>query len=284
MALTGRLRNAMTIVPPNLEARMSIVLTLVCALAACNGSKPTERPSPTAVGSTTTMPPNEPRPTPSVPSQLTAPREERTSAYAVTWSVSTEAAAKGSDERVLKLEYQVKAFEELYISDRLWNSDPVSYRVPDPFGVYRFVRDGSLRLVFAQAPKPPNVMFGNTYPPLYSRVLAGETRRQTVRIKLPVDEYSALGLARDVNAPTVVEQVSRVYFVLGVSLRSTMGGAPAPPMRESGEKDGYVVNGSKNIVLAMDVDKLPVKRRTGYMARFPLPGEPGPDPMPVNSP
>jgi hypothetical protein len=258
-----------------------VVLTLACALAACNSSKPTERTSPTAVGSTTTVPPNEPRPTPSVPSQLKAPREARTSAYAVTWSVSTEAATKGSEERVLKLDYQVKAFEELYVSDRLWDDDPKLYRVPDPMGGYRFVQDGSLRLVFAQAPHPPNMIVERTYPPLFSRVLAGETRRQTVRIKLPVDEYS--GLSRNINAPTVLEDVSRVYLVLGISLRSSMGSAPTPPPRESGEKAGYVVYGADNIVLAMDVDKLPVKRRTGYMARFPLPGEPGPDPLPTGS-
>jgi hypothetical protein len=265
---------------------MLVVLTLACALAACDSARPTPPtlwPAGSAAGGASNVgaPPIAPRPPPRVPVQIKAPREARTSAYAVTWSVSTEAATKGSDERVLKLDYQVKAFEELYVSDRLWDDDPKLYRVADPMGVYRFVQDGSLRLVFAQAPHPPNVILGRTYPPLFSRVLAGETRRQTVRIKLPVDEYS--GLSRNINAPTVLEEVSRVYLVLGISLRSTMGSAPTPPPRESGEKVGYVVYGADNIILAMDVDKLPVKRRTGYMARFPLPGEPGPDPMPTGS-
>lgn len=256
-----------------------VVLALIGAFAGCNSGKPTQTTSPSAMGSTAVIPPKETRPPPSVSVQLKAPREARTSAYAVTWSVNTEAAAKGSDERVLKLDYQVKAFEELYISDRLWDDDATQHRIPDPMGVYRFVHDGSLRLVFAQAPSPPNILLGKTYSPLYSRILPGETRRQTVRIKLPVDEYSSLG--RNVNAPTVLEEVSRVYFVLGLALRSTLGTAPAPPPRESGEKAGYVVYGSNNIILAMDVNKLQVKRRTGYMARFPLPGEPDPDPLPV---
>ena len=249
-----------------------LVPTLVCALMACDSVKSTQGtlpPAASATGSSSRLgaPPKETRSSPSAPSQFNAPRDARTPAYEITWSVAVVAGE-------LKLDYQVKALEELYVSDRLWDDDAAQHRIPDPYGVYRFVQNGSLRLVFAQAPHPPNVMLGKTYQPLYSRVLAGETRRQTVRIKLPVDEYSSL--ARDVNAPTAVEEVSRVYFVLGVRLRSTIDRAPAPPPRESGESAGYVVYEPTEVILAMDVDKLPVKRRTGYMARFALPGEPTP--------
>lgn len=262
-----------------------VVLTLACALAGCDSAKPTQSTSPSAVGSTTTMPPNEPRPTPTVPSQLKAPREERTSAYAVTWSVSTEAAANGNDERVLKLEYHVKAFEELYIADRLY-SDPDHFLVPDPFAVHRYVQDGSLRLVFGPAPYPAGMTVAIPSDlPLYSRILAGETRQQTVRIKLPIDEYPSEwpgpgGVV--VRAPTVSEEVSRVYFVLGYRLRSTLDHAPAVP--EKAKEAGYIVKRPKFIILAMDVDNLPVTRHTGYMARFPLPGESGPNPAPIVSP
>jgi hypothetical protein len=154
----------------------------------------------------------------SKPAQLKAPPEERTSAYEVTWSLRIK--PKGSGARALELEYQVRAFEELYIADRSWADDAVNDRVPDPFGVYRFVQNHSLRLVLADAPYPPNVYVSNRYPPLYSRGRAGETRRNAVWIELPVDEYSAL--SRDIHSPTVIEDVTRVYFVLGVRLRSTM--------------------------------------------------------------
>lgn len=88
----------------HLDPRMSIVLTLICALAACDAAEPRQNTLPPAVsaagsGAKTDTIPKDARPSPSTPSRLNAPREARTSAYAVTWSVSTEAAAKGSDER-----------------------------------------------------------------------------------------------------------------------------------------------------------------------------------------
>jgi hypothetical protein len=268
-----------------LDPSRIVVLTLIGALAGCNSGKSTQSTSPGAMGSTAIMLPKEARPTPNVSVQFKAPREERTRAYAVTWSVSTEAAAKGSDERVLKLEYQVKAFEELYVADRLYR-DPDRFRVPDPFAVYRYVQDGSLRLVFAPAPLPAGMMVAIPSDlPLYSRILPGETREQTVRIKLPIDEYPSEwpkfgGVVAD--APTVSEEVSRVYFVLGYRLRSTLDHAPAAPAKA--KEAGYLVKRPDLIILAMDVDKLPVTRHTGNMARFPLPGEPGPNPTPVGAP
>jgi hypothetical protein len=210
---------------------------------------------------------------------MNASATEKSSAYELTWSLSTASPTDGENDDGLKLDYAVTAFEELYISDRLWDDDAAQHRIPDPFGVYRFVHDGSLRLVFAQAPRPPNVKLGKTYPPLYSRILAGETRRQSVRIEVPVDEYSSLG--RNINAATVLEEVSRVVFVLGYQLRSALDRAPTPPPRETAETAGYVVYEPELIISELRVDRLQVKRRTGYMARFPLPGEPGPAPMPI---
>jgi hypothetical protein len=204
---------------------------------------------------------------------------EKSSTYELTWSLSIAEPAGGGSDRALKLEYAVKAFEELYIADRLWDYDAEHRRIPDPFGVYRFVRDGSLRLVFAQAPHPPNVQLGRLFQPLYSRIRAGETRHNAVLIKLPVDEYSAL--ERDINAPTALEEVSRVLFVLGYRLRSTMDKDPWTPAGETPETAGYVVYAPSLILSEIHVDALPVKRRTGYMARFPLPGEPKPAPIPV---
>jgi hypothetical protein len=256
--------------------RVLAILVAASALSACNS--PTQAPTRSDAGDVTSRP----RTTARASSPLVAPREESTSAYQVTWSLHTEPTAKGGNDRALVLEYQVKAFEELYLSDLLWDDDPVRHRIPDPFGVYRFVRDGSLWLVFAQALKPPNIRIANPYRPLYSRVLPGETRRRAFRIKLPVDEYSAL--ARDVHGPTVLEEVSRVFFVLGYRLRSTLDRDPEPPLNETAEEAGYVVYDPKLIVLALPIDRLLVKRRTGYIARFALPGEPGSDPMPLPVP
>jgi hypothetical protein len=197
---------------------------------------------------------------------------ERSAAYEIDWSLV-------ADDKTLTLELVVTANEELYVTDRLWDYDEARRRVPDPFGVYRFVHGESLRLVFAQAPWPSNVTPRIVHAPLSSRVLDGQKHRRKVSIALPVDEYSAL--ARDVDSPAVLELVKKVHLVLGIRLRSTLDADPVPPPRESPEQAGYIVNDPKLVVSTMAVEALPVKRRTGYIARFPLPGEPGPGPAPM---
>ncbi|HVJ90926.1 MAG TPA: hypothetical protein VM580_14080 [Labilithrix sp.] len=179
---------------------------------------------------------------------------------------------------MLKLDYSIKAFEELYVSDRLWSYDDDGNRICDPFSVYRFVVNDALRLVFMQAPHAPNVAPRVLYTPLYSRVRGAETHQRSIAIELPVDEYSSL--ARNIAAPTVVQTISRVLLVMGYRLRSTMAGDPSPPVNETADQAGFVVNDPKLIVSTLDVERLPVKRRTDYMARFALPGEPGPGPAP----
>ncbi|MBZ5712702.1 hypothetical protein [Nannocystis pusilla] len=203
---------------------------------------------------------------------------ERTPAYALSWSFSAvDGAAAG--EPTFKLEYELDAFEELYVGDRLWVLDRAGKRVPDPFGVYRFVAGESLRLVFARPPVPPNVMPRVVFQPLFSRVGPGETRRNEVLLKAPIDEYSALG--RDIHAETVLEEVSKVILVLSYRLRSTMDKDPVPPPFESPDEAGYIVSEPELIISTLAGTQVPVKRRTGYIARFPLPGEPGPGPAPL---
>jgi hypothetical protein len=200
---------------------------------------------------------------------------ERSATFELIWSLSTMNAA--DNHHALKLDYQVKAHQELYVGDRLWDYDKHRRVAADPFGVYRFVHNGSLRLVFAQAPHAPDFVPRIVYAPLYSRVLAGETHHGSVLLAMPVEEYSAL--ARDTKAPTTTEEVSRVTLVLSYRLRSTMDADPVQHSKEAKFR-GYIVHGPQTVISSMAVDKLPVKRRTGYIARFPLPGEPEPAPMP----
>lgn len=192
----------------------------------------------------------------------------------LTWSLDRFVRDGGGP--ALRLTYEVEAHEELYLADRLWDDDPVQYRVPDPHGVYRFVREGSLRLVFAPPPAPPNIQLLKYYEPFYSRVRAGETRRREVEVGVPVDEYSAL--ARDVSAPSALEEVSRVYLVMGYRPRATLAADPVPPINETAEETGYIVHDPSFVLSSLDAEPIAVRRRTGYVARFPLPGEPGPPP------
>lgn len=194
-------------------------------------------------------------------------KTEKSPAFELVWSL--ERVAQNNAGPALKLSFQFKAQEDLYISDRLWDYAKGGKRIPDPFGVYRFVVEGSLLLVFAQAPSPPNVLPRVVYTPLFSHIPAGETRKNSVLMPLPVDEYSSL--ERDTDAPTAVEQVSRATLILGYRLRSTMDKDAAPPPRENAEEAGYIVHNPQLIVSALDVDPIAVKRRTEPTARFTLP-------------
>ena len=205
---------------------------------------------------------------------------EENPSYILRWSLTPSPSGSGGDERLV-LRYSVQAFEELYVSDRLWDHRRKVGQVPDPFGVYRFVVGDTLRLVFEQAPHPPNIVPNNVFPPRFSRVAAGETLERSVDIALPVEEYSAL--ARDVSEPSEVEQVEQVELVLGYCLRSELDADPVPPPNQSAEQAGYLLpKAPKRIVSRCKLETpIAVKHRSGYMARYPLHGEPAPGPAPL---
>jgi hypothetical protein len=205
---------------------------------------------------------------------------QRSTSCLLEWSLSVDSVA-GVAQPTLTLAYEIHAFEELYVTDRLWDHDTTGRRITDPFGVYRFVSGDRLRLVFAQAPHASNLRPHICYAPLSSRVRVGEIHRRQVAIALPVDEYSAL--ARNVAAPTALDHVSKVDLVFGIRCRSEMDRDPAPPLGAS-ESVGYLVHDAKLLVSSCDVEALPVRRRTVYMPRFALPGEPPPGPAPLPSP
>jgi hypothetical protein len=135
---------------------------------------------------------------------------ESSGAYELSWSIDTvdQPDAAGAAGPALELELELEALEELYVGDRLWDYDKSRARTADREGVYRFVHDGALRLVFARAPSPSNVMPRVVYEPLFSRVEAGQKHRRRVTLGLPVHEYSSL--ARDMSEPTSLVEVERV--------------------------------------------------------------------------
>ncbi len=178
----------------------------------------------------------------------------------------------------MRLDYAITAHEDLYVADRLWDYTRQGARVADPHGVYRFVRDGSLRLLFGQAPRPSNVSLRVVYAPLYSRVRAGETRRGEALLPAPVDEYSSL--ARDLGSPSVIEHVARATLILEYRLRRTMREDPRPPIEERAEDVGYIVHDPSRAISTSQTAPFAVRRRTSYVARVALPGEPGPGPYP----
>lgn len=186
------------------------------------------------------------------------------------WSL-TEARGDGAEgERTLKLTYRIDAGSELYVSDRLWEYDASRSVVPDPFEVYRFVRDDSVRLVFDKSPALPNTSVRVTYAPLYSRVMPGVAHEREIPLRVPVEEHS--GMPYDPDAPTVIQQVSRAILVMGYRLRATMERDPAPPLGVSDDV-GFVVTNPSKFISSLAISTLEVRCRTVPFARYTLPGE-----------
>jgi hypothetical protein len=192
-------------------------------------------------------------------------------AFDLVWSFGVEPDPQvPSNPPSAKLRYEVRAREEVFLSDKLWDYDSKAVRIPDPFGVYRFVHGMSLRLFFGQAPWPEGRSFRNVYKPLFSRVAAGGVHSRTVPLAVPIDEYSAL--ERNIAAPTEEEVVARVTLVLDYRLRSEMKDDPKPPPFED-ESVGYIVHDPQQLVSKLDTDDLPVKRRVEPIARIMLPSD-----------
>ena len=188
--------------------------------------------------------------------------------FTLRWSIEVDGAAPHAT-----LRYELTAREELYLSDRLWDLDRTGRRIADPYGVYRFVHGRTLRLVFAQAPMPPRISLRQVYAPFSSRVRAGETHRRSVPLALPAEEYSSL--ARDVGSPSELDHVDRVTLVFEHRARSEMPADPLPPAREDGDAVGFIVHDMHRLVSSVEVQSLPVRRRTGYITRIALPGDAG---------
>ncbi len=64
---------------------------------------------------------------------------------------------------------------------------------------------------------------------------------------------------------------------------SSSGGISPPAPPSPPRKSGYLVNDRELLVSSMTVPPIAVKRRLDYIARFPLPGEPGPEPIDLAS-
>ncbi|MBK8251555.1 MAG: hypothetical protein IPK82_02675 [Polyangiaceae bacterium] len=200
-------------------------------------------------------------------------KSETNQTFALTWSLS-------ADKDKLELNIQIQPHEEMFVADRLWVYTPEGEVVGDPWGVYRFAMGNSLRLVFADSPCPPNISPQILFEPRFSKIKQGAIHRIHVSIKLPIDEYSAL--ARDVDSPHSVEMVNSVTLIIAYRTQKSLGEEPSPPYGETGDNAGYLVFDPEFVVSTMEVPALPVRKRTGYIARFALPGEPEPEPIPLN--
>jgi hypothetical protein len=115
----------------------------------------------------------------------------QTQAFTLAWSLRAMRNGDANSPAHLQFDFQLEAREEVFIADKLWDFDSSNQRIPDRFGVYRFVHEGTLRLLFGQAPRPSNILPRVIYAPLYSRIRAGEVHQKSLLLTLPVDEFES---------------------------------------------------------------------------------------------
>lgn len=78
----------------------------------------------------------------------------------------------------------------LLVFDKLWGGDSSGKVSQDQLGIYRFIEDGTLRLLLGQAPPPANknVLYRNV--PYLTRVEAGATLEHDIVVAAPVREHN----------------------------------------------------------------------------------------------
>ena len=165
----------------------------------------------------------------------------------------------------LSLTYAVEAFEELFVSDRLWDRKRGAPRSADPQGIYRFVHDRSLRLVLDRAPYPPNVSPAVVYEPFFlarrgqgNASPYGQHRPPGGRIFLFLAQHRSARGAGGGEHRALRAGLSPAVRA-GSRPRSAPGGGPP-------KAPGFVVTSPTRIVSSADVSHpIQVKRRTGYI-------------------
>jgi hypothetical protein len=147
----------------------------------------------------------------------------------------------------------------------------------DPEKIYRFERDGGLRLLLGVAPLPrrKTVLFSNT--PLATRIATNGTLKDTVAIDVPVAEYSPY-FSKD--GAHEIKQVDRVLLLVDYFLADS-----GIPVKAVPDLPGlFKASGASRRFVKMLVSEkrspspIEVKRRTDELDRIDLPGE-APEPF-----
>lgn len=157
----------------------------------------------------------------------------------------------------------------LLVFDKLWNLDGGSKLVPDAQALYRFVHDGTLRLLLGVAPPPSDKTVAYRNVPYVTRVPAHGTLEYDLVIAAPVREHSPYFPPPDdgVFASEAVTGVELFVQYLPETPHIKLIASPVLPgafsLATPGVWDGAPVLCSGAASLA-----IPVLRRTDTFARW----------------
>ena len=169
---------------------------------------------------------------------------------------------------------------DVLVFDRLWTVDRDNQPVADPQRVYRFERDGELRLLFGGAPLPRLFLVTFANVPYATRIRAGTAHEIELSFPLPVTEYSCyFDEAASSTCARVVARRVRV-IVTCLVVRSGVQFAPVaadPTAFKVGPAE--IVARASSAVATCPCPGITVLRRTDMFDRVTLPGE-TPEPLP----
>lgn len=126
----------------------------------------------------------------------------------------------------LSLRFVAPASNDVFVLDRLWRLDKSSQPVVDKEPIYRFERDGSLRLLLGTCPVRRSMNYKNV--PHASRVPAGGAYERTISIANPLKEYSCYFPSPEPEKSAVVPVNRLVLIVEYVPAVAPVEGTPAP--------------------------------------------------------
>jgi hypothetical protein len=118
----------------------------------------------------------------------------------------------------------------VYVLDfpwRLENNAPVA----DAQQVYRFERDGTLRLLLGAPPLPARMNVAIHFIPFASRVASGAVHDVELSIRLPVEEYNPYFTPAEARATRNVTRLDLIVQVVSEKEGVRTGAAPGIPRR-----------------------------------------------------
>jgi hypothetical protein len=190
----------------------------------------------------------------------------KSSDLSLTWSFQP-VAGKG---RSLHYRLENLAKADVYVFDRLWRLDKASKYTIDPEPIYRFVRDGSLRLFFGAPPSRRPSTYRNV--PHATRLLPGGTHERTILLTEPITEYNSYfppPEAKDLQSVRVTRVVLILEYVVATP-GLDVSPAPEDPGAFNLRNSGPILKLTSEAPTA----GFDVLRRTDRFDRIALPGEP----------
>jgi hypothetical protein len=212
----------------------------------------------------------------------------------VTWQTGAHTLAPGAigSDAVLKATFAVEVMRavkvearlenhgtgEIFVFDRLWTLDSSSRQAPDREGAYRFVRDGTLRLLLGPCPLPRRWQVTYRNVPHASLVPPGGSLALAISSAGPVGEHGAYFPEPPGSATTKVH-VERVELVVQYAeAPRDLAAAPSGLFPGAFVLPAAALDGLRSAVAPSPRVELDVLRRADDFDRLTLPGE-KPEPL-----